>query len=86
MVSPPFMELSVVSSSFVVSVVTKTSNGECWDYWMKYGTTIHYATGTCVMGKDGNDKRVTVKDFNAVGVEALSVAPMLPRNHTQSTA
>ena len=46
---------------------------------------------TCKMGKEGDEERVVDMDFKVVGTQSLrvvdmSVVPILPNNHTQTTA
>ena len=53
--------------------------------------TVWHASGTCKMGKEGDEEAVVDKTFRVRGVEGLrvvdmSVAPVVTNNHSQATA
>ena len=67
------------------------SDESIWEYCKKTLIPVWHFAGTCKMGKDDDEKAVVNKDFKVKGVKGLRVAdvsicPVLPNNHTQSTA
>jgi choline dehydrogenase-like flavoprotein len=62
-----------------------------WEHCKKAVAPVWHFAGTCKMGRDGDEAAVVDKEFRVKGVEGLrvvdlSVLPVLPNNHTQSTA
>jgi len=67
------------------------SDESIWEHCKKTLLPVWHFAGTCKMGKDDDGKAVVCKDFKVKGVKGLRVAdvsicPVLPNNHTQSTA
>lgn len=66
------------------------TDDEIFAYWRKAGHPIWHACGSCKMGKIDDPTTVVGTDFRVVGIRGLrivdmSVAPVIPNNHTQST-
>jgi choline dehydrogenase-like flavoprotein len=62
-----------------------------WEHCKKAVAPVWHFAGTCKMGRDDDEAAVVDKEFRVKGVKGLrvvdlSVLPVLPNNHTQSTA
>jgi len=67
------------------------SDEELWEHCKKAAQPVFHFSGTCKMGKDGDEEAVVDKEFKVKGLKGLrvvdlSIVPVLPNNHTQSTA
>ena len=61
------------------------------EWWRGNTNSSSHMCGTCKMGKEGDEERVVDKDFRVFGTQGLrvmdmSVVPIIPNNHTQTTA
>jgi choline dehydrogenase-like flavoprotein len=75
----------------VLSVPADDSDEALLEHCKKSLLPIWHFVGTCKMGKRDDesavvDKNFRVKDIKKLKVVDLSVAAVLPNNHTQSTA
>ena len=64
---------------------------DMFEHVKKSMSPVFHYSGTCKMGRDGDEKTVVNKSFKVQGVKGLrvadnSVAPLMINNHTQSTA
>ena len=90
------VEASAVSKDIVgpsaISGAPKSSSDEdILDYWKKNMSSTWHMAGTCKMGKSEEDGAVVDSKLRVFGVENLrvadmSVVPIMPNNHTQTTA
>ena len=67
------------------------SDEDLFEHVKKSLSSVYHFSGTCRMGREGDEKAVVDKDFKVKGVRGLrvadlSVAPLMLNNHTQSTA
>jgi choline dehydrogenase-like flavoprotein len=74
-----------------ISVPEDDSDDKLFEHFKKSLSPIWHYAGTCKMGREDDETAVVEKDFRVRGVKGLrvvdlSVAAVLPNNHTQSTA
>lgn len=67
------------------------SDEDILEYWRQTGSPVFHAVGTVKMGKAGEPDAAVDSRFRVFGVEGLrvadlSVVPLVPNNHTQTTA
>lgn len=67
------------------------SDEDIWEFYKAACMPVWHYSSTCKMGKDDDATAVVNRDFSVRGCKGLrvvdmSVCPVLPNNHTQSTA
>jgi choline dehydrogenase-like flavoprotein len=68
-----------------------SSDKDIWEFLENTAGPVWHGNGTCIMGPEGDPMRVVDTQFKVVGLTGLrvadmSIAPVTPNNHTQSTA
>jgi choline dehydrogenase-like flavoprotein len=75
----------------VIQGPASDSDDDIWEHWKKSLSPVWHFAGSCKMGRAEDKAAVVDTSFKVRGVEALRVAdmsivPVLPNNHTMSTA
>lgn len=91
-VASPAFAKGTVGPSAIIGAPASDSEEDILAHWRKNLTSTWHMTGTCKMGKDEKaDNAVVDTKLRVFGVQKLrvadmSVVPIIPNNHTQTTA